>query len=169
MISTFAPSETHWSACVFCFCGSPCAFTTLAATWAALKAFSRYGLSNCSQRTDVFVSGISPQARMPALFVVACLVPAVATATAVVAAIATTASAIDLRETFVTYSLLLRGPGTLTRTVPGFTCIRRRSRALVRGQGARPPGGPCPDVARSGASISDWRHAMPTMRNSAQG
>jgi hypothetical protein len=41
MIRTFAPSEMHWSACVFCFCGSPCALTTRAETPAALNAFRR--------------------------------------------------------------------------------------------------------------------------------
>ncbi len=41
MMITFAPSAMHWSACVFCFCGSPSALTTRADTPAALNAFCR--------------------------------------------------------------------------------------------------------------------------------
>ena len=39
------------------------AFTTRAGTPAALKAFTSAGLSFCSQRVEVFVSGMSPQTR----------------------------------------------------------------------------------------------------------
>src|SRR5439155_14131782 len=99
MIRTFAPSATHWSACDFCFCGSPCALTTLAATPAALKDLSRYGLSNCSQRTDVFVSGINPQARMPAC---GFAVPALATVSATTAVPATASATVDLRTNLFT-------------------------------------------------------------------
>src|SRR5436309_4417721 len=105
MIRTLAPSAMHWSACDFCFCGSFCAFTTRAGMPAALNALSRYGLSNCSQRTDDFVSGIRPHAWM-----LACLdaVPAVATATATASAAtaATSPTAITLRETCFTCSSL---------------------------------------------------------------
>ena len=37
MIRTFAPSAMHWSACDFCFCGSPWALTTLAADVGGLE------------------------------------------------------------------------------------------------------------------------------------
>src|SRR3954451_16349836 len=86
MMRTFAPSAMHWSACVFCFCGSPCALTTRAETPAALNALISDGLSNCSHRTDVFVSGIRPQAWMPALFFPALAVAAAATMAAIPAA-----------------------------------------------------------------------------------
>src|SRR5205809_714437 len=50
MIRTFAPLAMHWSACVFCFCGSPCALTTRAETPAALNALMSDGWSNSSRR-----------------------------------------------------------------------------------------------------------------------
>src|SRR4051812_40558322 len=102
----------HWSACDFCFWASPCAFTTRAATPAALNAFSRYGLSNCPHLTEVLVSGTGPRARMPALFLAVPVVPPVARATATAAASAVAPSAVDLQNSLFTYSLLLRGPGT---------------------------------------------------------
>src|SRR4051812_15894064 len=87
MIRTLAPSEMHWSACVFCFCGSPCALTTRAEMWAVLNALISAGLSNCSHRTDVFVSGMRPHTWIPADFLA---VPAVAPETIMAAATATT-------------------------------------------------------------------------------
>src|SRR3954454_920244 len=101
MIRTFAPSAMHWSACVFCFCGSPCAFTTRAPTPAALNAFCRAGRSNCSQRTDVFVSGIRAQMVMPALRL---LELALAEATTTIATTPTIPSSRtgDLRKTLFT-------------------------------------------------------------------
>src|SRR3954453_5323408 len=57
--STFAPFVIACSACVRCVPGSPWAFTIVASTPAALNASPRYFLSNCSQRTDDFVSGSS--------------------------------------------------------------------------------------------------------------
>src|SRR5215211_5490131 len=101
MIRTLAPSATHWSACVFCFCGSPCAFTTRAATPAALNAFCSAGRSNCSQRTDVFVSGISPQMVTPALLLLE-LALALATTTAATTPTTPSSRTGDLRKTFVT-------------------------------------------------------------------
>src|SRR5580765_4987588 len=97
MIRTFAPSAMHWSACDFCFCGSPWALTTRAETPAALKAFSRYGRSNCSQRTEVLVSGIRPHARIPARF------PAEPAPAITAAARAARPSAITLREIDFTF------------------------------------------------------------------
>src|SRR4051812_29044092 len=97
MIRTFAPSAMHWSACVFCFCGSPWALTTRAETPAALKAFSRYGRSNCSQRTEVLVSGIRPHARIPARF------PAVPAPAITAAARATRPSVTAMREIDFTF------------------------------------------------------------------
>src|SRR3954451_19900022 len=62
---TFAPFLMACSAWVRCVLGSPWAFTIVASTPAALKASPRYFLSNCSQRTDDFVSG-SSTATLPA-------------------------------------------------------------------------------------------------------
>src|SRR3954453_15107711 len=121
MIRTLAPSEMHWSACDFCFCGSPCAFTTRAATPAALNAFCSAGRSNCSQRTDVLVSGINPQIVIPALFL---LELALAEATTLIATTPTTPSSRtgDLRKTFVTahsFSLVfVRRIGAMPRVPP---------------------------------------------------
>ena len=47
------------SACVFWVLGSPWAFTIVCEMPAALNALSRYGRSNCSQRTEDWVSGSS--------------------------------------------------------------------------------------------------------------
>src|SRR5215208_7309585 len=118
MIRTLAPSAMHWSACVFCFCGSPCALTTRAATPAALNAFCSAGRSNCSQRTDVLVSGISPQMVTPALLL---LCPALAEATTTVATTPTTPSS---------------RTGELRKTL--FTCTPSPSVVFVR-QSAPPP------------------------------
>src|SRR3954464_1411850 len=98
MIRTFAPSAMHWSACVFCFCGSPCALTTRAETPAALKALISAGLSNCSQRTEVFVSGIRPQTWIPALFF-----PALAVAPAATTAAMNAPTAIARKTFFILF------------------------------------------------------------------
>src|SRR4051794_12845661 len=87
MMRTFAPSAMHWSAWVFCFCGSPCALTTRAEMCADLNALISAGLSNCSHRTDVFVSGMSPHTWIPADFLA---VLAVAPETIMAATTATT-------------------------------------------------------------------------------
>ena len=57
MMPTFAPLEMHCSACESCFCGSFSALTIVALTPAFLKAAAKAGLSNCSHRTEDFVSG----------------------------------------------------------------------------------------------------------------
>src|SRR3954447_4736339 len=129
MIRTFAPSEMHWSACDFCFCGSPCAFTTRAATPAALNAFCSAGRSNCSQRTEVLVSGIRPQMVIPALFL---LELALAEATTLIATTPTTPSSRtgDLRKTFVMRPLLLVGFRAPDRRHAPCSAVRpQRSRA----------------------------------------
>src|SRR3954467_3889831 len=116
MIRTLAPSEMHWSACVFCFCGSPCALTTRAEMWAALNDLISAGLSNCSHRTDVFVSGMRPHTWMPADFLA---VLAVAPETTMAATTATSPrTTMDIPANFFTLvaSVLdgrapLRAPG----------------------------------------------------------
>src|SRR5581483_2281850 len=55
--STFAPFVMACSACVFWVVGSPWALTIVWGMPAAVSALSRYGRSNCSQRTDDWVSG----------------------------------------------------------------------------------------------------------------
>src|SRR6266566_895980 len=105
MIRTFAPLAMHWSACVFCFCGSPCALTTRAETPAALNALMSDGWSNSSQRTDVFVSGIRPQTCTPAAFLPE-LAPA-PVAMSVARALTAKSRTIDLLEIFFTANLLL--------------------------------------------------------------
>src|SRR5215212_10364261 len=129
MIRTFAPSEMHWSAWVFCFCGSPCAFTTRAATPAALNAFCSAGRSNCSQRTDVFVSGISPQMVTPALLLLE-LALALATTTAATTPTTPSSRTGDLRKTFVTaHSFTL----VFVRRMAPCPVSRRFDRAPSRG------------------------------------
>src|SRR5919201_6481861 len=56
---TFAPFVSACSACVRCVPGSPWAFVIVCLIPAAVKAWSRYLRSNCSQRTDDCVSGRS--------------------------------------------------------------------------------------------------------------
>src|SRR5581483_3149673 len=130
MMSTFAPSEMHWSACVFCFWGSPWAFTTRAEMPAALNALIRYGLSNCSQRTDVFVSGISPQARMPADVLAAPVTVTTSPATA-----AAMPTAVTFRERCFTCSSLFAFPAwpASCRDV-GPSLIHARSLVKSRGR-----------------------------------
>src|SRR3954468_14413506 len=107
-IRTLAPLPRHWSACVFCFCGSLSALVMLYDTFAALNAEMSAGLSKCSQRTDDAVSGSNTQTSPPAAFL---LTPAVAPATTSVATPATTAAirTVDLRKTFLTWFLLTGG------------------------------------------------------------
>src|SRR6266571_3823603 len=54
---TLAPCVRHWSPWERCVWALPCAFRTVADTPAALKAASRYGLSNSWYRVDEVVSG----------------------------------------------------------------------------------------------------------------
>src|SRR5262249_3817845 len=56
---TFAPCARPRCAWFFCCCGSACAFTTVAAAPAFLKAAFRYGASNSVYRVDETVSGSS--------------------------------------------------------------------------------------------------------------
>src|SRR6476619_4398619 len=63
---TFAPFVIAWSAWLACVAGSPCAFTIVWSTPAAVNAWSRYLRSWVSQRTDDLVSG-SRTATLPAL------------------------------------------------------------------------------------------------------
>ncbi len=60
-MTTFAPAARHAWACAFCFCGSLSAFVICAVTCAAPNALARSGASNCTQRTDDFVSGSRTQ------------------------------------------------------------------------------------------------------------
>jgi hypothetical protein len=60
-MTTFAPLARHWSAWVFCFCGSPLAFVITYETPAFLNAATKPGRSCVSQRTDDFGSGSSTQ------------------------------------------------------------------------------------------------------------
>src|SRR6516164_8687845 len=54
---TLAPLVIACSACVFWVDGSPWALTIVCEMPAAVSAWSRYGRSNCSHRTDDCVSG----------------------------------------------------------------------------------------------------------------
>src|SRR3954453_8032223 len=101
----------HACACAFCLSGSFKAFVIDALTPAFLKAAAMAGLSNCTQRTDDFVSGSRTETSTLAVL---CFVAAVALATMNTArltdATATSASAVGLRKTFFTCdSFFLRG------------------------------------------------------------
>ena len=56
-MATFAPRDRHESACETIFCGSFSAFVIEYVTLAFFRALAKYGASNCTQRTDDFVSG----------------------------------------------------------------------------------------------------------------
>src|SRR5579864_5539125 len=55
--TTLAPAARHACACAFCFSGSLRAFVIEYVTPAALRALAKSGASNCTHRTDDFVSG----------------------------------------------------------------------------------------------------------------
>ena len=68
-MTTFAPAARHACACAFCFCGSLRALLIDAVTPAFLKAaLAMSGASNCTQRTDDFVSGSRTQTWTLAVF-----------------------------------------------------------------------------------------------------
>ena len=69
-ITTFAPFERHWSACVFCFWASPLALVITYETFAFLNAATSAGRSCVSQRTDDFGSGSRTQMSAVAVFLV---------------------------------------------------------------------------------------------------
>ena len=102
-----------------CFCGSSRALTIVWLTFAAVSVLSRYGRSNCSQRTDDFVSGSSTQTSAVAVFWAGF-------ATAAVTATLTAASATtDRIKNFFTMVLLLVialtcGGATLQRSLAAF-------------------------------------------------
>src|SRR6185312_16917892 len=104
-MTTFAPAAMHACACAFCLSGSLRALLIDADTPAFLNAAFMAGASNCTQRTDDFVSGSSTHT-----WVLAFLLPEFAPAP--VAASAATEATMrsrmsDLLETFFTANLLL--------------------------------------------------------------
>src|SRR5689334_6964466 len=60
-MTTEAPAAIQACACDFCFNGSLSAFVIMYVTPAFLSAFAMSGASNCTQRTDDFVSGSRTQ------------------------------------------------------------------------------------------------------------
>ena len=93
------------SAWASCFCGSLSAFTIVAGTLAFRKALTNAGLSNCSHRTDDFVSG--RRTHTEPVWAVRAVAPLAATATATAAAAMPTSSVEDLlRPDFTAPSLL---------------------------------------------------------------
>src|SRR5689334_14574155 len=71
---TFAPLVSAWSAWLRWVVGSPCAFTIVYGTPAALNASARYRRSWVSHRTDDLVSG-RRTATLPALAPLVVLLP----------------------------------------------------------------------------------------------
>src|SRR4051812_33348879 len=78
-MTTFAPAAMQACACAFCLSGSLRALLIDAGTPAFANAAFMAGASNCTQRTDDFVSGSRTQTSTLAL----CEAPAPPTATAV--------------------------------------------------------------------------------------
>src|SRR3954447_368773 len=99
--TTVAPAARHAWACAFCFCGSFSALLIEYVTPAALRALAKSGASNCTQRTDDFVSGSRTQTWMLAEFLA--VAPVATTARTTPARITTAA---DLRKSRCTASLL---------------------------------------------------------------
>src|SRR5437899_411951 len=77
----FAPRDRHESACDTIFCGSFNAFVIEAVRWAFFRALAQSGASNCTQRTDDFVSGSRTQTLMFAELLAVALVATIATTT----------------------------------------------------------------------------------------
>src|SRR5947209_6473840 len=102
--ATFAPAARHASACATIFCGSFSAFVIKYVTPAALSALAKSGASNCTQRTDDFVSGSRTQTWTLAAFLPA-FAPA-PVATSAVTAPTSRSRTIDLLEILFTASLL---------------------------------------------------------------
>src|SRR4051794_39286315 len=105
-MTTFAPAARQACACAFCFSGSLRALLIEALTPALANAALKSGASNCTQRTDDFVSGSKTQTSTDA---VRCFVLAVAVATRNTARPMTArplnAIAVDLRKTFLKVNL----------------------------------------------------------------
>src|SRR5579864_2682268 len=116
-MTTLAPAARHACACAFCFCGSFNAFVIMAVTPAALNALAKSGASNCTQRTDDFVSGNRTQTWALAFFVPT-LAPAPDVTSAATAARARSRK-IDLLEIFFTADLLLLRGLTSTSSAQG--------------------------------------------------
>ena len=95
-MTTFAPDARQAWACAFCFVGSFSALLIDAVTPAFLKAALNAGASNCTQRTEDFVSGSRTQTWTLAL----CDAPAPATTPT--AATETTSKAAALRMFLLT-------------------------------------------------------------------
>src|SRR3954447_17084220 len=103
--TTVAPAARHAWACAFCFCGSFSALLIEYVTPAALRALAKSGASNCTQRTDDFVSGSRTQTWMLAFFAPE-FAPAPVVTSAATAARARSRTS-DLLEIFFTANLLL--------------------------------------------------------------
>src|SRR5690348_3899650 len=99
-MTTFAPAAMHACACAFCLSGSLRALLIDADTPAFLNAAFMAGASNCTQRTDDFVSGSRTQTSTLALLVAIALVATTAATDATAAITPTTANV--FRETFLT-------------------------------------------------------------------
>src|SRR5579885_2692441 len=111
-MTTLAPAARHAVACAFCFSGSLRALVMDAFTPAFANAALNAGASNCTQRTDDFVSGRRTQTSMLALLR---FVLAVAAGTRNTARPRTTTAvrpiAVDLRKSLfkISLSFLLTG------------------------------------------------------------
>src|SRR5579864_6767376 len=123
--TTLAPAARHACACAFCFCGSFNAFVIEYVTPAALSALAKSGASNCTQRTDDFVSGNRTQTWTLAFFEPT-LAPAPDVTSAATAARARSRK-IDLLEIFFTADLLLLRGLTLHIERAGIWTARRIS------------------------------------------
>ncbi len=97
--TTLAPAARHAWACAFCFCGSLSALVIEYVTPAAFRALAKSGASNCTQRTDDFVSGSRTQTWMFAAFFLV-LAIALAAITAVTPMAATSSRTTGLLRTF---------------------------------------------------------------------
>src|SRR6476661_6255262 len=102
-MTTVAPAAMQAWACAFCLSGSLSALLIEAVTPAFLKAAFIAGASNCTQRTDDFVSGSRTQTWTLAAFFAVCAEADVTTSVAI-AMKPTTRSAVDQLKTFFTWT-----------------------------------------------------------------
>ena len=99
-MTTVAPAAMQACACAFCLSGSLRALLIEAVTPAFLKAAFIAGASNCTQRTDDFVSGSSTHTwTLAAFFVVFAEALATTNTARLAAESAMSARTVDLRKT----------------------------------------------------------------------
>src|SRR5919201_594557 len=166
--ATFAPAARQASACATIFCGSFSAFVIEYVTPAFFSALAKSGASNCTQRTDDFVSGSRTQTWIFADFVAVAPV-ATATATPATATARTTLAALPVtRITAPSLPPGLRDSETLLRTAKN---VQVNSARLYSVSGHHPicDGFSFSALARADDCVADLGGAVAVLEGSSVG